>query len=165
MSRDFAIEDALTRQLRVNKEKIAARQAELASLKLAFGERDGVSEIGSSAGKIAEWRIGVEQPNPFQPAPPAEISEAVRTHPLAKLRASSTPVQHEPHQRQHHQHQYHNNHQQHESFKGRSALAFQREDQERQFIESRENTRRWSAQIGRPSDRAATYQHNRGISI
>lgn len=210
--RDFATEDALTRKLRENKEAIAERQAQLASLKQEVGERDG-GPLAPPLGPSAEWRVGVEQPNPFKhsprtppgsppaqrrpepsgahrsPSPNIHISEAMRNHPMARL--TPTSEHHHPHyhnQRQHHNqtkhhgqqhHQQHHHHQSNgapqygtnvgTSRKG-SALTVQQQQHERQFLESREQTRRWSAQFNAgnaqplPSHQRQQ-QHSRGISI
>lgn len=191
--RDWATEDALTRKLRENKEKLAARHAELASLKQEVGELGGDPQaLGGPSGKSAAWRVGVEQPNPFNHTPPAELPYS---HPMARLHTSSTQsYQHDHYYQQQHHHlppptkhngqpQHHYNHHQHNQPHNRymynqnetakkgpqSALASRRAEEERQFLESRENTRRWSAQFGSPtgSDHATNKQsqHARGISI
>jgi len=199
--RDFATEDALTRKLRENKEAIAERQAQLASLKQEVGSRDrGV--VVPRPGRSAEWRVGVEQPNPFKHSAHAQdrmghagsqrlsptISEAMKNHPMARLSPSSDHQYPYPHNQQQHKQQHHRphhdhdqtkhhrqHHQQHHTYSANvstsgsrktSALAARREQQERQFLESREQTRRWSAQFNASNAQPPpSRQHSRGISI
>lgn len=137
------MEDALTRKLRENKELLVAKQAEVDKLRDETGDRaDHSHSIGQGRG--AEWRVGVEQPNPFKPGnqtsnpyslyhdfnnegargdgPP--ISEAMRKHPKARL-STYTP-QHQDYrtqqrQRQQHQHQRQHQHQQYDSHQSAPA--------------------------------------------
>lgn len=182
--RDFELEDKLTRQLRENKEALEAKQARVEALRMAAGEEAEEDAERTGFGSAAEWRVGVEQPNPFviqargsaSGAPRPQISEAMRQHPRAALLHSQTENHHQQHRQQYtyHQGQHQQRLSQNQSapaavgYTGRrsvGALTQRREEQERNYATSEKSVRDFSAGVNAYADAARQRQPTRGYRI